>query len=194
MRLCRRGGRSHRGSRPKASAFWRSAKSASATRAPLPLSQLRHRLAASSIVGPGAGAPTAALRISSGARPRRERAPVSGGLDAMREFGGYEMATMMGAMFGGADARQIIIVDGFIATAAACTAVAIEREHPRLPAVRAPFARVGSPALLNGSTPGHFSNLACVLAKERARRSRSAHSYGGGAFERYGRPAGRASG
>ncbi len=56
------------------------------------------------------------------------RASVRAGWDAMREFGGFEMAMMMGAMFGGAEARQIVIVDGFIATAAACAAVAINRD------------------------------------------------------------------
>ncbi len=80
-----------------------------------------------SIVGPGAGAPTGGIahkqKVLASAK---ERAPVSGGLDAMCEFGGYEMAMMMGAMFGGAQARQIVIVDGFIATAAACAAVAID--------------------------------------------------------------------
>ena len=44
----------------------------------------------------------------------------------MQEFGGFEMAMMMGAIFGGANLHQIVIVDGFIATAAACAAIAIE--------------------------------------------------------------------
>ena len=47
----------------------------------------------------------------------------------MQEFGGFEMAMLMGAMFGAAKARQIVIVDGFIATAAACAAVAA---HPNI--------------------------------------------------------------
>lgn len=78
------------------------------------------------IVGPGAGAPKGGLahKIEVLAKAHA-RAPVRGGMDAMREFGGFEMAAMMGAMFASAKARQIAIVDGFIATAAACAAAAI---------------------------------------------------------------------
>lgn len=78
------------------------------------------------LVGPGAGAPPAGLAHKRDVLARAySRAPVRGGWEAMREFGGFEMAMMTGAMFGGAEARQIVIVDGFIATAAACAAVAI---------------------------------------------------------------------
>jgi nicotinate-nucleotide--dimethylbenzimidazole phosphoribosyltransferase len=48
-------------------------------------------------------------------------------MEAVREFGGFEMAMLMGAMFGAAKVRQIVLVDGFIATAAACAAIAIEQ-------------------------------------------------------------------
>ena len=79
------------------------------------------------LVGPGAGAPPGGLahklKILTQAHAR---APVRGGMEAMQEFGGYEMAMLMGAMFGAAKARQIVIVDGFIATAAACAAVAAD--------------------------------------------------------------------
>ena len=78
------------------------------------------------LVGSGAGAPPLGLDHKRDVLARAySRAPVRAGWDAMREFGGFEMAMMMGAMFGGADARQIVIVDGFIATAAACAAVAV---------------------------------------------------------------------
>ena len=85
------------------------------------------------LVGPGAGAPPAGLSHKREVLARAHaRAPVSGGMAAMQEFGGFEMAMMMGAMFGAANLHQIVIVDGFIATAAACAAVAIEpniRDH-----------------------------------------------------------------
>ena len=43
--------------------------------------------------------------------------------DALREYGGYEIAMMAGAMIGAARARAVVIVDGFIASAAALAAV-----------------------------------------------------------------------
>ena len=79
------------------------------------------------LVGPGAGAPPGGLAHKRNVLAQAYgRAPVRGGMEAMREFGGFEMAMLTGAMFGAANARQIVIVDGFIATAAACAAVAIE--------------------------------------------------------------------
>ena len=79
------------------------------------------------LVGPGAGAPPGGISHKREVLSRAHaRVPVRGGMEATREFGGYEMAMLMGAMFGAANARQIVIVDGFIATAAASAAVAIE--------------------------------------------------------------------
>jgi len=43
-------------------------------------------------------------------------------LEALLEYGGFEIATMTGAMKGAADAGRIILVDGFIASAAAMIA------------------------------------------------------------------------
>ena len=45
---------------------------------------------------------------------------------ALAEYGGFEIAMMAGAMLGAAAARRIVIVDGFIAGAAALAAVAWE--------------------------------------------------------------------
>ncbi|MBN2905095.1 MAG: nicotinate-nucleotide--dimethylbenzimidazole phosphoribosyltransferase [Rhodobacteraceae bacterium] len=42
---------------------------------------------------------------------------------ALAEYGGFEIAMMAGAMLGAAAARRVVIVDGFIATAAALAAV-----------------------------------------------------------------------
>ena len=46
--------------------------------------------------------------------------------DALREYAGFEMAMITGAMLGAATAGTLVIVDGFIASAAAAAAIAIE--------------------------------------------------------------------
>jgi nicotinate-nucleotide--dimethylbenzimidazole phosphoribosyltransferase len=80
-----------------------------------------------SLVGAGAGAPPLGLVHKRDVLTRAyQRAPVSTGLDAMREFGGFEMVMLIGAMFGAARLGQVILIDGFIATAAACAAVALQ--------------------------------------------------------------------
>jgi nicotinate-nucleotide--dimethylbenzimidazole phosphoribosyltransferase len=43
-------------------------------------------------------------------------------LDTLARFGGFEIAMMAGAMLGAAAMRQVVVVDGFIATAAAAAA------------------------------------------------------------------------
>jgi nicotinate-nucleotide--dimethylbenzimidazole phosphoribosyltransferase len=79
------------------------------------------------LVGNGAGAPPQGLDHKQDVLTRAyARAPISGGLPGLREFGGFEMAMLVGAMLGGAHHKQILLVDGFIATAAACAAVSIE--------------------------------------------------------------------
>ena len=79
------------------------------------------------LVGMGAGAPPGGLEHKRDVLARAYgRAPVHGGQSALIEFGGYEMAMMAGAMRGAARLGQVILVDGFIATAAACAAVSIE--------------------------------------------------------------------
>lgn len=45
---------------------------------------------------------------------------------ALAEYGGFEIAMMAGAMLGAAEARRPVLVDGFIATAAAMAARAME--------------------------------------------------------------------
>ena len=42
--------------------------------------------------------------------------------DALREYGGFEIAMMTGAMMGGAASGKIVVIDGFIATASALCA------------------------------------------------------------------------
>jgi nicotinate-nucleotide--dimethylbenzimidazole phosphoribosyltransferase len=79
------------------------------------------------LVGMGAGAPPGGIAHKRDVLARAyARAPVRGGRSALIEFGGYEMAMMAGAMGGAARLGQVILVDGFIATAAACAAVSME--------------------------------------------------------------------
>ena len=49
-------------------------------------------------------------------------------LDVMAAFGGFEMATMLGAVFQAAAERRIIVVDGFITTAVILVANALQPE------------------------------------------------------------------
>lgn len=46
----------------------------------------------------------------------------------LSRFGGFEIAMICGAMLGAAQARQIIIVDGFIASVAACLAIRMQEQ------------------------------------------------------------------
>ncbi|QDY69556.1 nicotinate-nucleotide--dimethylbenzimidazole phosphoribosyltransferase [Qingshengfaniella alkalisoli] len=46
-------------------------------------------------------------------------------LETLAQYGGFEIATMAGAMLGAAGARRVIIVDGFIATSAALVALGL---------------------------------------------------------------------
>jgi nicotinate-nucleotide--dimethylbenzimidazole phosphoribosyltransferase len=79
------------------------------------------------LTGDGAGAPPLGLEHKRGVLRRAyERAPVRGGGAALREFGGFEMVMLCGAMIEAARLRQIVLVDGFIATATACAAVDLE--------------------------------------------------------------------
>jgi nicotinate-nucleotide--dimethylbenzimidazole phosphoribosyltransferase len=79
------------------------------------------------LVGTGAGTPPLGLEHKRQVLARAySRAPAREGRDALREFGGYEMAMLAGAMFGAAQNRQVILVDGFIATATACAAISMQ--------------------------------------------------------------------
>lgn len=55
--------------------------------------------------------------------PAHAEAARDAALRALCEVGGFEIAMMAGAMLGAAAARQVVVVDGFIATAAAAVAL-----------------------------------------------------------------------
>lgn len=79
-------------------------------------------------VGRGAGMDDAGLAhkravVERAAARATPRAP----LEVLVEFGGYDIAMMAGAVLGAARGRRPVVVDGFIATAAALVAV---RLHP----------------------------------------------------------------
>lgn len=88
---------------------------------------IMHRLAPAPLehcIGVGAGhdaeglARKTAVLQRAAARSRAETAP-----EVLAEFGGLEIAMMAGACLGGAAAGKVVIVDGFISTAAALAAV-----------------------------------------------------------------------
>jgi nicotinate-nucleotide--dimethylbenzimidazole phosphoribosyltransferase len=92
---------------------------------------LGHKIAGidlATLVGPGTGLDEAGVRskfdILSGAS--RRTAKRLDGRSALEEYGGFEIAMMAGAMIGAAAAAKLVIVDGFIATAAALAAIDME--------------------------------------------------------------------
>lgn len=68
---------------------------------------------------------------------------------AMAEYGGFEMAMMAGAMVGAAQARRLVLVDGFIATAAAMLALEIAPEARGAMAFAHRSAEAGHAAMLD---------------------------------------------
>ena len=74
--------------------------------------------------------------------------------DVLAEFGGFEIAMIVGAMLGAAEAKRVILVDGYIASAAALVAVGIE------PSVRDAMVFVHRSA-----EPGHDAILDAMDAR-----------------------------
>ncbi len=66
----------------------------------------------------GLAAKAAVLEQAAARTPARLDAP-----EALAEYGGYEIAMMAGAMLGAGEARRLVLVDGYIATAAAAAAL-----------------------------------------------------------------------
>lgn len=86
-------------------------------------------LDASVTVGPGTGSAGAVLERKRDAVARAvafHREEWDGSpLDALRRVGGYEIAAMSGFMLAGASAGALVVVDGFIASAAALVAMRV---------------------------------------------------------------------
>ena len=92
---------------------------------------LTHRLTGTPIdecVGRGAGLDDAGVAHKRAvARKAAARCSATEPLDVLAEFGGYEIAMMAGAVLAAAAKRRPVVIDGFIASAAALVAV---RLHP----------------------------------------------------------------
>ncbi len=91
---------------------------------------IMHRLAPaplSSCVGVGTGHDEAGLARKLATLERAAaRSPAEAPMAVLSEFGGFEIAMMTGAILGAAAARIAVIVDGFIASAAALAAIRLE--------------------------------------------------------------------
>jgi nicotinate-nucleotide--dimethylbenzimidazole phosphoribosyltransferase len=91
---------------------------------------LMHRLAPAPLadcIGAGAGLDAAGIAHKLAVAERAvARSAATSPLDVLAEFGGYEIAMMAGAVLGCAERRRPVIVDGFIATAAALVAVRLQ--------------------------------------------------------------------
>jgi nicotinate-nucleotide--dimethylbenzimidazole phosphoribosyltransferase len=92
-----------------------------------------HRLAPAPLadcIGVGAGHDAAGLARKTAALERAAaRSDAAEPFEVLRQFGGLEIAAMAGAALGAAQARRAVVVDGFIAGAAALAAI---RMRPRL--------------------------------------------------------------
>ena len=119
---------------------------------------LMHRLAPAALedcVGVGAGHDAEGFRRKTAVLTRAAaRSDAVEPLEVLREFGGLEIAMMAGAYLGGAAAGKLMIVDGFISSAAALVAV---RLSPGL-ADRLVFAHVSAER-------GHRLLLAALVAQ-----------------------------
>lgn len=82
------------------------------------------------LVGAGAGldAPGVARKLEVLKATAARRPGILSPLDALAAFGGLEIAAMAGALIGAASARAAVVVDGYIATAAALCALAARPE------------------------------------------------------------------
>jgi nicotinate-nucleotide--dimethylbenzimidazole phosphoribosyltransferase len=91
---------------------------------------LMHRLAPAPLVdciGAGAGQDDAGMAKKRAALERAAaRTAVTAPLEVLREFGGLEIAMMAGAIFGAAERRRPVVIDGFIASSAALVAIRMQ--------------------------------------------------------------------
>jgi nicotinate-nucleotide--dimethylbenzimidazole phosphoribosyltransferase len=91
---------------------------------------IMHRLAPAPLadcIGAGAGQDDTGMAKKRAALERAAaRTPASAPLDVLSEFGGLEIAMMAGAIFGAAERRRPVMIDGFIASAAALVAIRMQ--------------------------------------------------------------------
>ena len=91
---------------------------------------LMHRLLPAALddcIGAGAGHDAAGLSRKRAALERAAaRSPAKDPAEVLAEFGGCEIAMMAGAVIGAAAARRVVVVDGFIAGAAALAAIRLQ--------------------------------------------------------------------
>ena len=106
------------------------------------------------LTGRGTGLDDAGL--SAKEQTLREAADRTGALNAretLREYGGFEIAMMTGAIIGAAKAGRVVIVDGFIATSAALVAAELE-----------PTTRTAMIFAHKSEEQGHIAMLAALNA------------------------------
>ena len=93
-------------------------------------SLLLHRLGPvplEACIGLGAGhVPEGLARKTEALQRAAARTDATAPFEVLRQFGGYEIAMMAGAALGAAALRRPVVVDGFIATAAALTAIRLQ--------------------------------------------------------------------
>jgi nicotinate-nucleotide--dimethylbenzimidazole phosphoribosyltransferase len=96
---------------------------ANSSAAALVLAKVLH-LGATALAGRGTGLDDAGLAHKRAvlARAAARTPDKLSGLDALTEYGGFEIATMAGAMLAAGRSRRLVLVDGYIATAAAAVA------------------------------------------------------------------------
>ena len=130
------------------------------------------RSTSSSGAAPASTTPGWRASARSSPAPRRRTPPALAAEAALAEYGGFEIAMMAGAMLGAAAARRIVIVDGFIAGAAALVAAALDAGGARRAGLRAPLGRARPRgAARHISAPSRCSTSACGSARAPARCS-----------------------
>jgi nicotinate-nucleotide--dimethylbenzimidazole phosphoribosyltransferase len=105
-------------------------------------------------------------------------APPSDAVELLREFGGYEIAMLVGAILAAAGQRMLVMIDGFTVTVAAALAARIEPKALDYCVFGHCSAEFGHPALLRylgvrplldlGMRLGEGSGAAVALATVRA--------------------------
>jgi nicotinate-nucleotide--dimethylbenzimidazole phosphoribosyltransferase len=93
-------------------------------------SLILHRLGPAPLeacIGVGAGhSPEGLARKTVALQRAAARTDATAPFEVLRQFGGYEIAMMAGAALGAAALRRPVVVDGFIASAAALTAIRLQ--------------------------------------------------------------------